>query len=169
MVSPSIVSLFNEYRMFYHQPKDMKQCANYLAERLMNKESIIVEAIYKNVTAGFVQLYPDFSTDRHAYTLNDLFVNPAYRNLGIATNLIKYIQQELYQKGISKIFLKTALDNPARKLYKRLEYKEDSQHIYYCKNLATLLDKSHPTIPNVEPLDLSHNPQITLYEVPSSP
>jgi ribosomal protein S18 acetylase RimI-like enzyme len=132
-----MVNLFNNYRIFYKQPTDMLGCKEYLKQRIKQNESIIYEAQHENISAGFVQLYPSFSSVsmQKVYILNDLYVSEEFRGKGIGTELITYAEKELAKSGIKKISLKTAYDNQAKSLYKKLGYEEEIEFFHYNKYL----------------------------------
>ena len=74
MVAP----LFDAYRVFYKKDSDLAAANSFLKERLENSESFIFLALDDNgAAAGFIQLYPLFSSTRMArlWLLNDLFEN----------------------------------------------------------------------------------------------
>jgi ribosomal protein S18 acetylase RimI-like enzyme len=51
-------------------------------------------------------------------------VKPAWRNRGIGTDLMAFVEQDLRERGFSFVTLNVAKDNPgARRLYERLGYK----------------------------------------------
>ena len=82
-----LVTLFEEYRAFYHKPAQPEVAREFLRNRMNNKESVIYVAELKNKSlAGFVQLYPYFSSTnlKRLWLLNDLYVNPNYRGQGIS-------------------------------------------------------------------------------------
>ncbi len=72
-----LADLFNQYRVFYKKSSDIPAGKEFLGERMVNNESEIFVAINtENEFAGFVQLYPIFSSTRmkRLWLLNDLFV-----------------------------------------------------------------------------------------------
>lgn len=143
-ISSKIYNLFDKYRLFYKQSSNQLACNEYLIQRLNNNESIIFEAKYNGVTVGFIQLYPGFSSSTLSpyYILNDLFVEETYRNLGVGSQLISYVESFLKANGVEYISLQTALDNPARALYKKLGYEEDKLASYFYKELDVELFKT---------------------------
>ena len=60
---------------------------------------------------------------QHAY-LFAFRVRPEWRNRGVGTRLMAFIETDLLQRGFSYLTLNVAKDNPgARRLYERLGYK----------------------------------------------
>lgn len=57
--------------------------------------------------------------------INDVIVNPSFRRLGIATNLIERCCQNLAKQGVKTVFLEVRASNiPAISLYKKLGFVE---------------------------------------------
>ncbi len=86
-----LARLFNQYRVWYHQSPDLAGARTFLEERINNGESKIFLALHDGEPAGFVQLYPIFTSVgmRRAWLLNDLFVHEGHRSAGIATMLLE--------------------------------------------------------------------------------
>ena len=82
-----LVSLFNEYRIFYGKKGDIPSAKLFLSERIKNKESVIYVALDEsNKMVGFVNLYPLFSSVNmgRIWLLNDLFVDINSRGMGLS-------------------------------------------------------------------------------------
>jgi GNAT superfamily N-acetyltransferase len=131
-----IAPIFDAYRVFYRQKSDIEAAKIFLYERFKNKESIIYLAMSDDKAVGFTQLYPLFSSVsmQRMYILNDLYVAPEHRNQGIAEKLINKAKElcvSLNHKGLG---LQTAQDNPAQKLYERLDFKRDTDLQYFWTN-----------------------------------
>lgn len=83
--------------------------------------------------AGFVQLYPMFSSVRTARTwiLNDLFVDPGARRQGVARTLLDAAADFARADGADGICLETTVDNAAaRALYRDAGWNEDATQWY---------------------------------------
>ena len=115
-----LASLFNQYRVWYHQQPDLPGAMKFLGERIKNGESKIFLALHDGVPAGFVQLYPIFTSVgmSRAWLLNDLFVHENHRGAGIATLLLEKAK-ELGRGNHSKwLLLQTDQSNvKAQQLY----------------------------------------------------
>ncbi|MDQ1094410.1 GNAT superfamily N-acetyltransferase [Xanthomonas sacchari] len=87
---PALAALFDAYRQFYGQAPDAATAHAFLAARLARAESVVLLAERAAQAAGFVQLYPSFSSVRAArlWILNDLYVAPAHRRHGVAQALL---------------------------------------------------------------------------------
>ncbi len=85
-----IAPLFDAYRMFYKQSSDIRGALQFVQERLQQNESVIFIAFIKDKAAGFIQLYPIFTSVgmKRAWLLNDLFIHPSARGKGVATRLL---------------------------------------------------------------------------------
>ncbi|CAM2961862.1 GNAT family N-acetyltransferase [Moritella viscosa] len=133
-----LVSLFDQYMVFYKQPSAPHKYRLYLGERLMNNEATVFIAYNKvNEAMGFVLNYHSFSSVSLGKTivLNDLFVAAAYRKQGVANELIHRVVKEAKQIGAIRVGLNTAQDNfSAQALYEKLGFVKDTEYFSY--NLA---------------------------------
>lgn len=128
--------LFDAYRQFYGQASDLTAAHDFLSERMAKNESIIYLALdrLKKTACGFMQLYPSFSSVslQHVLILNDLFVSPDYRKLGIGKSLIKTAQELVQKRGFKGLNLQTARDNfSGQKLYQTCGFKLDQDFVYF--------------------------------------
>jgi GNAT superfamily N-acetyltransferase len=130
--------LFDEYRIFYQQESNLASALEFLAERMKNEDSeIYVVEPEKKILAGFVQLYPLFSSTRlkRLWLLNDLYVNPAYRGKGLSLSLIDQAKQLAKRTQSAGLLLETAKSNViGSKLYPRAEFVLDQDHHFYSWN-----------------------------------
>lgn len=125
--------LFNDYRVFYGKPADLQGARKFLNDRLVNEESVIFIARTEKI-AGFVQLYPIFSSTRmkRLWLLNDLFVAPAFRGTGTSLALMDAAKQFSIQTESCGLILETTKDNQvANRLYQRIGCEIDNDHNYY--------------------------------------
>lgn len=131
-----LIPLFDQYRQFYQQPSDPDGARKFLAERLRNKESMILFSLDEDGSpCGFVQLYPSFTSVfmKRLWILNDLFVAPPARRKGAAKVLIgKAIEvaRETKSRGLT---LETQRRNVRlQKLIESLGWKRDNEfYVYY--------------------------------------
>lgn len=81
----------------------------------------------------FVQLYFTFSsvTLEPSLILNDLFVDPKYRNKNIGQGLLLKAQEYCTKHKYKGLALETAIDNPAQNLYEKLGWKKDVHCFHY--------------------------------------
>lgn len=129
----ALVPLFDQYRVFYGQTSNEKKGGTFLKKRFDNQESIILIAAKENSIVGFTQLFFSFSsvTLERTLILNDLYVNPDYRQQGVGELLLKSAQEYCRTKKYKGLALETAIDNPAQKLYERLGWEKDSHCFHY--------------------------------------
>jgi ribosomal protein S18 acetylase RimI-like enzyme len=130
--------LFNEYRIFYRQPPDRMNAKKFLAARFEAKDSKIFVAQANTTLAGFIQLYPSFSSVsmKRLWILNDLYVNPKHRRRGIGFGLLDIACKFAQADGAKGLVLSTENNNePAQALYKKFGFKPEVQfreyHVYF--------------------------------------
>ena len=111
----ALAVLFDAYRGFYGQPSDVTRARDWLRTRMRVGESVVLVAEIDGAVAGFVQLYPMFSSVRTARTwiLNDLFVAEAARRRGVARALLDAAAAFAREDGAAGISLETTRGNTA--------------------------------------------------------
>lgn len=135
--SPNIKELsvlFNEYRVFYQQESNLTLAETFLKSRITNQESVIFIAQSESNMLGFTQLFPSFSSvsAQATWILNDLYVLPEHRNLGIGSQLLKQAKTYAEQTHAKGIFLQTADTNiGAQKLYQSHGYQHQEFKGYF--------------------------------------
>ena len=127
--------LFDNYRQFYKKKSDLPGAVAFLRERIINNDSKIFIAINDaGVLAGFVQLYPIFSSTRmtRLWLLNDLFIQPEYRSQGISIALMNECKNLCRKTNSCGMILETAKDNTiGNNLYLKTGFLPDTDHNYY--------------------------------------
>lgn len=131
-----LAALFDAYRKFYRRPSDLDGARHFLRDRLTADESVVFAAQLPEVDglAGFVQLYPTFSSVRmrRVWTLNDLFVTEGARGRGVARELMEAARALAVETGAASIQLATERTNAAaRALYDGLGYEPGSGFVHY--------------------------------------
>jgi len=139
--SSLVVDLFDKYRMFYQQPSDRDLAQRFLQARLDNRESMIFAALVQHggdiIPVGFTQLYPGYSSVGafKYWVLNDLYVEPAYRNQKIGEALVRMALDFAGGRGARFVELSTGVDNLiAQGLYERIGFRrmeEDPRFFTY--------------------------------------
>lgn len=111
--SAELSVLFDEYRMFYHKKSDVKSAEIFLKDRMVNKDSEIYIAESDGKIAGFVQLYPLFSSTRMQkyWLLNDLYVNENFRGKGFSKLLIEEAKNLCRETSACGMLLETGKNN----------------------------------------------------------
>lgn len=128
-----VVPLFDNYRVFYKQTANKKAASEFLKDRINKKESVIFVAYHDGTPVGFTQLYQTFSSvSLQPYLiLNDLFVLQNHRQKNIGSELLNRAKKYCIEMGQKGLALETAIDNPAQKLYEKLEWEKDSHCFHY--------------------------------------
>jgi ribosomal protein S18 acetylase RimI-like enzyme len=129
----ALALLFDAYRQFYGQAPDLARARQWLRERLRFGESVVLVARRGDKAAGFVQLYPMFSSVRTSRTwiLNDLYVDAAVRRKGVARALLYAAAVFARDDGAAGICLEATRDNAAaRALYRGAGWHEDATQWY---------------------------------------
>ena len=130
----ALVPLFDGYRQFYQQPSDADAARRFLAERFDHQQSIIFLALKDGKELGFTQLYPSFSSVSMARTfiLNDLFVVPQARGMGVGKSLLKTARDYAARIGAVRLSLSTNVSNSAAQaLYEQQGWVRDRQFVSY--------------------------------------
>jgi len=122
---PRIAPLFDLYRQFYGKPPDARTAEAFIRDRLRAEESVIFLAVAGEEALGFVQLFPSFSSVQafRIWVLNDLFVAPAARGLGVGRALLTEARRHAIRTGAKRLTLETVTENRiAWSLYEREGY-----------------------------------------------
>jgi len=93
-----------------------------------------MDGIPSGALAGFTQLYPSFSSTsmQPLYILNDLYVVPAARRLGVGRALLERARAFAAGAGAATLVLQTAITNlPAQTLYELLGWRRDELYYTY--------------------------------------
>ena len=133
-----LVPLFDAYRQFYRRPSDPDLARRFLLERFQHNESIIFLATMGDGSAaGFMQLYPSFSSVSVAriFILNDLFVSPEARLKGVGKLLLEAAVRFGQEVGAVRLTLSTEVTNEtAQALYESQGWKRQTE--FYSYDLA---------------------------------
>jgi GNAT superfamily N-acetyltransferase len=130
----ALVSLFDAYRQFYAQPSDPQAARLFLRERFNHGESVIFLAQDAELTVGFTQLYPSFSSVSLARTfiLNDLFVAPSHRRRRVGAMLLRAATEHARSLGAVRVTLNTDIKNAvAQAAYEAEGWKRDQEFFVY--------------------------------------
>lgn len=131
-----VISLFDQYRVFYGQESNIEGCSEFIKGRFELKESEIWIALEEKTgqALGFVQLYPSYSSVamKRVWVLNDLFVTPTAREKGVAKKLLEQVRIFAQETKAARVILATATDNViAQKLYESHGYVRDEKYYHY--------------------------------------
>ena len=127
--------LFDGYRLFYKKQSNIQGAKEFLSERIKIKDSVIIVAQLSNkILAGFVQLYPIFSSTRmkKLWLLNDLFVHEDHRGNKVSKSLIEGAKMISNATHAAGLILETEKNNKtANNLYVNTGFELDQDHNYY--------------------------------------
>ena len=135
----ALAPLFDAYRQFYEQPTDLDAARAFLAERLSQDERDVFIEEQNESTVGFNQLNPSFTSTLLApiYVLNDLFVDPNVRKMGVGTKLLDAAADFARSVGAVRLTLSTATTNTtAQSVYEQNGWKRDERFYVYHRVLA---------------------------------
>jgi ribosomal protein S18 acetylase RimI-like enzyme len=130
-----LAQLFDEYRVFYKKSTDLKGAIDFLTKRIANSESkIFIVLSGDGRMAGFVQLYPIFSSTRMKllWLLNDLYVHNKYRKMGLGEQLIDRAKELARSTDSCGLLLETSKSNTvANELYVKTDFALSTQENFY--------------------------------------
>ena len=130
-----IVSLFDQYMVFYNKPSAPDRYRQYLKERINNNEATVFMAYsLDNTPIGFVLNYHSFSSVSlgKIIVLNDLYVAAEHRKKGIGHQLIERSLALARECGAVRVDLGTARDNhTAQSLYEKMGFVKDTVFYAY--------------------------------------
>ena len=131
-----VARLFDGYRVFYGQETDLIRAEKFISDRIEKSDSNIIVAsdTIEKRAIGFVQLYPSFSSVRTTpiLILNDLFVDPRYRRMGVGSLLMTAAGEFARSMGVDTLKLSTQLTNfQAQELYRKMGYKQDEEFLHF--------------------------------------
>ena len=101
-----------------------------------NKNELIYIAKHHDKAVGFIcgQIYSSICYTSKQGEMTELYVKEDYRRMGVATKLVKHMENELIKNGVHEITLITGQKNfKAQSLYEKCGY--DYKRIAYIKRL----------------------------------
>jgi GNAT superfamily N-acetyltransferase len=131
----ALLPLVGAYRTFYDQAPDLRREREFLRRQLEDGTSTIYLARDgREEAVGFVQIFQVYSTVRLGLSLilEDLFVVPSARRMGVATRLLQRALEFARDVGAMEMFLETAKDNiAARDAYERAGWTREGRFLKY--------------------------------------
>ncbi len=109
-----VAALFDAYRVFYERDSDLEASRAFIKERLENDEVITFLAEgNEGDSVGFANIYHSFSSflAEPIWILNDLYVDPEFRRMGITKGLIAAVEKEAAKQNIARLKLETDSNN----------------------------------------------------------
>lgn len=125
----AIAPLFDEYREFFTQKPDLAVSRGFLAERIARGESVVLGAFDGGAAAGFLQLYPLFSSwyARRQWFLSDLFVLPTFRERGIGKRLVESAIEFAEKTDSRAVLVELPFSEPhLTRFYSQLGFEKDA-------------------------------------------
>lgn len=129
-----IVKVVMNYRAFYEvENQTEKEVHDFIEMRMTNNQSKIF--IYENRNkkiAGFIQLYPSYSTVslKAQWILNDFFVDENYRNQGIGQELMAFVKNYFADKAKGFILVTEKSNSRAKAFYEKNSWKTGEYDFY---------------------------------------
>jgi GNAT superfamily N-acetyltransferase len=130
----AVTVVFDQYRQFQGKASDLMACRAFLRERFDHGESIIFLAFLGDQPVGMAQMYPSYSSTALArvFVLNDLFVSEFGRRAGVATALLKAVEQYAWSFGACRVSLNVAQSNvTAQDLYRARGWTQDDEFFMF--------------------------------------
>ncbi len=130
----ALTVLFDEYRQFQGKPAEPVACRAFLHERFNHGESVVFLATEGVRPVGFAQLYPSFSSTALArvFILNDLYVAHEARRGGVASVLLRVVEEYAWSLGACRVSLNVAQVNvSAQELYEAKSWVRDGEFFMY--------------------------------------
>jgi ribosomal protein S18 acetylase RimI-like enzyme len=134
----AIAPLFDAYREFFTKAPDLAVSRRFLAERLERGESAVLAAFDGTSAAGFLQLYPLFSSwyAKRQWFLSDLYVDAAFRERGIGKRLVEAAIELASQTDSRAILVELPFSEPhLTRFYSQLGFDRDAVFELYRKSI----------------------------------
>ena len=140
-----LLPLFDAYREFF-TGRPMPDSREFLTERLGEQDSVILLAEAESGAAGFLQLYPLFSSwyATRIWFLSDLYVAEAFRNQRIGRQLVEAAQSFARNSGSRSIMVEIPHREPHLiSFYESLDFNRDKDFNLYRCYLVESTESSH--------------------------
>jgi ribosomal protein S18 acetylase RimI-like enzyme len=133
-----VARLYVAYRIFYGEPPAEDAALAFIRDRIRSNAGQYFLAWISDgqnqPPVAFMHLMPTTNTlaMRPMWLLEDLYVDPAVRNQGIATSLLQHAEEFARGTGAERITLATAHDNVvAQSIYRKLGYVREDHFWYF--------------------------------------
>jgi GNAT superfamily N-acetyltransferase len=127
--------LFDAYRQFYGKPSDLVAATDFLYERgVLGQSMLLLARDLSGQAIGFCQSHPSFSSVSIApiWVLNDLFVCEGARRCGAARALLIAAAEAARRAGVIRLTLSTQQSNhSAQALYESMRWLRDGEFFTY--------------------------------------
>lgn len=125
----AIAPLFDAYRRFFTEKPDLETSRQFLGERLERGESVVLAAFDGPTAAGFLQLYPLFSSwyCKRQWFLSDLYIDEPFRERGIGRRLVSACVDYAKLDGARAILVELPFSEPHLvEFYCKLGFAKDA-------------------------------------------
>lgn len=136
-----LAGLLDAYRVSCGLPTNLPAAEHFLFERLINHESFIYLAWHEETrtAAGFVQLYPGFSSLllQPVWTMSNVYVQPEFRRQGVARHVVQAALAMVRERGDWGVELGVQPDQQAAQAFcQALGFEPDERFLRYIKPLS---------------------------------
>ncbi len=124
----AIAPLFDAYRAFFTKGNRLDESRRFLEERLARDESVIFVARDGEDAAGFIQLYPLWSSwyCRRIWFLSDLYVKEDARKRGVGRRLVERVIEYAHETKAVSVMVELPRREPhLEEFYRRLGFGRD--------------------------------------------
>jgi GNAT superfamily N-acetyltransferase len=124
----ALVPLFGAYREFFAGRSDFAQSRRFLEERFASQDSVVFIARTGRELAGFIQLYPLWSSwyCSRIWFLSDLYVTESNRKRGFGRRLVERVLAYARETNASSVMVELPHREPhLREFYAKLGFQED--------------------------------------------
>lgn len=131
--SAMVSSIIKKYRTFYEvENQDDSEIADFVNERFRLADSKIFIAVENEVIAGFIQLYPSYSTVslKRQWILNDFYVEEKYRNKGTGKALMDAVTDYFKDSAKGFILVTDKTNTTAKKFYDKYGWDTGEYDFY---------------------------------------
>jgi GNAT superfamily N-acetyltransferase len=132
-----LVPLFEAYRSVFGVTDNRQRVLDYLTAQI-KLGAVFYLRFEKSKAIGFCAIFRSFSTFALAPidTINDLFVSSKYRNQGVASELLRLVEENAKKEGVFSLKVSTQVtNNQAKCLYQKLGFNKNSDFNLYSKTI----------------------------------
>ena len=124
----ALAPLFTAYRLHFNPKADDADSLPFLRERFARGECRTFIAVDGDACAGFIQLYPLWSSwyCKRIWFLSDLYVAPAFRKAGTGKRLVQRVKAYAAETGASSVMVELPHSEPhLTRFYDELGFHRD--------------------------------------------
>jgi ribosomal protein S18 acetylase RimI-like enzyme len=126
--------LYTAYRVFYGEASEEERAESFIRDRVTQSSGKYFLARNDRSAVGFMHLMPSMNTlaMRPIWLLEDLYVDPSARGLGVGTALLRHAEAFARSTGAERLTLATAHTNEAAQhIYNKLGYVREDHFVYF--------------------------------------